>query len=163
MDAHTRFLLAFVLSLRRAIPRAELFAFNTALARLTRRLPRAPGRIEPTVARLGDLVPDWSGGTRIGDSLTEFATDYLTTLVDAKTVVVVLSDGLDCGDAKVLAEAMRRIHERARRVVWLNPLAGDARYEPAARGMRAALPYVDRFFSAHNLESLERVLPHLVV
>lgn len=162
MDAHTRFLLAFVLSLRRAIPRAEVFAFNTELCRLTHRLARAPGRIVPTVERLGDLVPDWSGGTRIGASLAAFARDYSPSLVDARTVVVVLSDGLDCGDPVVLARALQRIHDRARRVVWLNPLAGDARYEPSARGMQAALPFVDRFFSAHNLESLERVLPHLL-
>jgi uncharacterized protein with von Willebrand factor type A (vWA) domain len=78
-------------------------------------------------------------------------------------VVVILSDGLDRGDAALLAGAVRRIQGRARKLVWLNPLLGDARYEPAAAGMRAALPFVDHFASAHDLASLERLLPRLAV
>ena len=87
---------------------------------------------------------------------------YLEPLVDHQTIVIILSDGLDRGDVAPLAEAMRRLRARARRVFWLNPLAGDARYEPTARApLAAALPYVDRLLPAHNLESLERLLPLL--
>lgn len=159
MDTHSRFLLTFALSLRRAAPRAEVFAFNTELVHLTRSL--APGKIRLTLDRLAASVPDWSGGTRIGACLTEFGKDHLARGPAGKTVVVVLSDGLDRGDPSLLADAVRRIQGRARKLVWLNPLLGDPRYEPATSGMRAALPFVDHFASAHDLESLERLLPHL--
>jgi uncharacterized protein len=76
-------------------------------------------------------------------------------------VVVIFSDGLERGDPERLAEALRRIRGRARRIIWLNPLLSDPRYQPIARGMAAALPFVDRLAPAHDLESLERLLPHL--
>jgi hypothetical protein len=72
-----------------------------------------------------------------------------------------MSDGLDRGDTTLVAAAMRAIRSKARRVVWLNPLAGDPRFEPTARAMHAAMPFIDRFGPAHNLESLERLLPEL--
>ena len=159
MDPHTRFLLTFALSLKRVVRRCEVFAFNTSLTRLTPWL--TPGKIGPTLDRLAAGVPDWSGGTRIGASLDEFVTRYLDTLVSAKTVVVVLSDGLDLDSPAVLAGAMRAIREKARKVIWLNPLLGDPRYRPEARGMKSALPFVEHFVPAHNLESLERLLPLL--
>jgi uncharacterized protein len=161
MDTHTRFLLMFVLALRRASRRAELFAFNTELVDLGREV--VPGKIRLTLDRLAARVPDWSGGTRIGDSLARFVERDLPRLGGARTVVVVLSDGLDRGDPAHLAAAVRRIRARVRRLVWLNPLLGDPRYQPAARGMAAALPFIDCFAPAHNLESLERILPQLVV
>ena len=159
MDPHTRFLLTFALSLKRAVRRCEVFAFNTSLTRLTPWL--TPDKIGPTLDRLAAGVPDWSGGTRIGASLDEFVTRHLDTLVNAKTVVVVLSDGLDMDSPAVLAGAMRAVREKARKVIWLNPLLGDPRYRPEARGMQAALPFVEHFVPAHNLESLERLLPLL--
>jgi uncharacterized protein len=159
MDPHARFLLAFVLSLRRVARRTEVFAFNTSLVRLTPWL--SPGRIRPVLDRLAAAVPDWSGGTRIGECLAAFVEEYLDVAVDARTTVVILSDGLDRGDTALLEGAMRAIRAKARRVLWLNPLMGDSRYEPAARGMRAALPFVDTLAPAHNIESLERLLPML--
>ena len=159
MDPHTRFLLTFALSLRRVVRRCEVFAFNTSLTRLTPWL--TPEKIGPTLERLAAGVPDWSGGTRIGASLDEFVTRHLETLVSGRTVVVVLSDGLDSDGPAVLAAAMRAIRERARKVIWLNPLLGDPGYRPEARGMKAALPFVEHFVPAHDLESLERLLPLL--
>jgi hypothetical protein len=159
MDRHLRFLLTFLLSLKKAARRTELFAFNTSLVRLTPWV--SPAKIAATLERLAAGVPGWSGGTQIGRSLGEFADRYLDEMVDARTVVVIVSDGLDRGDTAALVAAMRAIKARARRIVWLNPLLGDARYEPTARGMAAALPYVDVFASAHNLESLERLVPRL--
>lgn len=159
MDPHTRFLLTFVLALRRVAPRSEIFAFNTTLVRLTAWLKA--GQIELTLHRLASQVPDWSGGTKIGECLADFVEYYLDELVNGQTIVLILSDGLDRGDVQPLAGAMRAIRARARRVLWLNPLAGDDRYEPTARAMAAALPYVDRLLPAHNLESLTRLLPLL--
>ena len=154
MDAHTRFLLTFALALRRAVPSAELFAFNTELVRL--------GRSRLTLERLAAAVPDWSGGTRIGGCLAAFLEGHLRRAPAGQTVVVVLSDGLDRGDPACLAQTVRLIRRRARRLVWLNPLAGDPRYVPDAAGMRAALPHVDHFASAHDYASLERLVPLLV-
>ncbi len=156
MDAHGRFLLGFMLSLKRIVRRTEVFAFNTALTRLPMRL--AVADVTRAVDTLVAQVPDWSGGTRIGDSLAAFVADHLKQLVDRRTVVMIVSDGLDTGDVEVLARAMRVIHARARRVVWLNPLSADPHYRPAAAGMDAALPFVDDFLPAHDLASLERVL-----
>jgi len=159
MDAHSRFLLTFVLSVRRAVPRAAVFAFNTELVHLSPSL--APGKIRLTLQRLAASVPDWSGGTRIGASLTTFVERHLDRCVDRRTVVVILSDGLDRGDPAQLAQTAQQIQRRARALVWLNPLLGDPRYQPLAAGMEAALPFVDHFAAAHNLESLERLIPHL--
>jgi uncharacterized protein with von Willebrand factor type A (vWA) domain len=162
MDPHARFLLSFVLALQRVSRRSEIFAFNTALVRLTPSLRNLrPEQLDRALERLAARVPDWSGGTRIGECLAAFVDVYLDELVDGRTIVLILSDGLDRGDVGPLAGAMRAIRRRARRVLWLNPLAGDRRYEPTARAMAAALPYVDRLLPAHNLESLERLLPLL--
>lgn len=160
MDPHSRFLLTFVLALRRVIRSqraSEVFTFNTSLVRLTPWLKA--GQVSRLLERLAASVPDWSGGTKIGECLDTFVEYYLDGLVNGRTVVLIVSDGLDRGDVEPLAAAMRAVHLRARRVLWLNPLAGDPRYEPTARAMAAALPYVDRLLPAHNLESLERLLP----
>jgi uncharacterized protein len=165
MDPYTRFLLGFMMALRRVTRGSEIFAFNTRLVRLTpwlRALRSAqPERIDLTLERLAAGVPDWSGGTRIGECLADFAARYLGELVNSQTVVIILSDGLDRGDVQPLQGAMHALHAKARRIIWLNPLAGDRRYEPTARAMAAALPYIDRLLPAHNLESLERLLPLL--
>ncbi len=163
MDPHARFLLTFVLALGQVARASEIFAFNTALVRLTPWLRAGGGQREvaATLARLAAAVPDWSGGTKIGECLGEFVRRHLEARVDARTVVLILSDGLDRGDLEPLAAAMKAIRARARRVLWLNPLAGDPRYEPTARAMAAALPHVDHLLPAHNLESLERLLPLL--
>jgi uncharacterized protein with von Willebrand factor type A (vWA) domain len=161
MDRHVRFLLAFLLSLKKAARRTELFAFNTSLVRLTPWV--TPSKIGATLDRMAAGVPGWSGGTQIGACLSAFVDRYLAEMVGPGAVVVIVSDGLDRGDTGPLALAMRAIRARARKVVWLNPLLGDSRYEPTARGMAAALPFVDVFAPAHNLESLERLLPRLAV
>jgi hypothetical protein len=113
------------------------------------------------LARLRE-VTDWSGGTRIGDSLREFNQAWCS-LVDRRTIALVLSDGWDTGDPEVLAQEMLALKRRAGRVIWLNPLLGDPTYEPATRGMVAALPVVDHFAAAHNLASLRELAGHLSV
>jgi uncharacterized protein with von Willebrand factor type A (vWA) domain len=159
MEPHTRFLLSFLLSLKKVAPSTELFAFNTRLVRLTPWV--SPGKLAPTLERLAAGVPDWSGGTRIGESLADFVERYRDELVDHRTIVVIVSDGLDRGDTELLAGAMRAIRSRARKMIWLNPLSGDPRFEPIQRGMEAALPYLDVLAPAHNFESLERLIPIL--
>ena len=156
MDSYTRLLLAFAFALRRVIKRVEIFAFNTTLVRVTRMV--APAAIATSLERLAAGVPDWSGGTRIGACLAGFASEYGRTMINRNTTVVLVSDGLDHGDTELLAWAMHELRGRAARIIWLNPLLGDPRYRPEAAGMRAALPFVDHFGPAHNLESLESLL-----
>ncbi len=159
MDPHGRLLLAFVLALGKVARRTEVFAFNTSLTRLTPWI-RA-GHAAATLSRFAREVEDWSGGTRIGRCLAAFADDYLRHCVRADTSVLVFSDGLDRGDTGTLATSLLAIRRRARRVIWLNPLMGDPRYRPEARGMMAALPHVDHLVGAHSLEALEKLLPLL--
>jgi uncharacterized protein with von Willebrand factor type A (vWA) domain len=159
MDAYSRFLLTFALAVRRAIPGASVHAFNTSLACVDESI--APGKVRLSLQRLASAVPDWSGGTRIGECLRSYCDRHLRSGHSRGTVVVVLSDGLDRGDPGVLGAAARDVSRLARKLIWLNPLKGDPRYLPEAQGMRVVLPYVDHFASAHDLESLERLLPHL--
>lgn len=156
MDSYGRFFLSFAFALRRVIRRVEIFAFNTTLVRVTRMV--APAAIAPSLERLAAGVPDWSGGTRIGACLGAFVAEHTETMVGRNTTVVLVSDGLDHGETALLERAMRELRERAKTIVWLNPLLGDPRYRPEAAGMRAALPFVDHFGPAHNLESLEKLL-----
>ena len=92
-----------------------------------------------------------------GESLHTFNEHYARSVVNRRTVVIILSDGLDTGQTEVLDEEMERLHGRAAKLIWLNPLLGREHYEPLARGMAAALPYVDVFAPAHNLASLQQV------
>ncbi len=150
MDLYSRFLLQFLFALQSAFSRVETFTFSVRLTRVTDYL-RARSYRE--VLRRLTAVRDWSGGTKIGESLAEFTRGW-PALVDRRTIVIVLSDGWDTGDPDVLAAALLRVKRRAGRVIWLNPLLGNPSYEPLTRGMAAALPLVDRFAAAHNLAAL---------
>lgn len=157
MDLYSRFLLQFLYALQNVFGRVETFTFATRLTRVTELL-RGPS-YRKALARLRD-VSDWSGGTRIGEALAEFNRSW-PTLVDRRTIVLVLSDGWDTGDPELLAHELRGIKRRAGRVLWLNPLLGDPTYEPLTRGMVAALPLVDHFAAAHNLASLRALAGRL--
>ncbi len=150
MDLYSRFLLQFVFALQSAFSHVETFTFSVRLTRVTE-YHRA--RSYRDVLRRLTTVTDWSGGTKIGESLAEFNRRW-PSLVDRRTIVIILSDGWDTGDPDVLAAELLRIKRRAGRVIWLNPLLGNPSYEPLTRGMAAALPLVDRFAAAHNLAAL---------
>jgi uncharacterized protein len=150
MDLYSRFLLQFLFALQNVFSRVETFTFSTRLTRVTEHLR---GRSYRHVLRRLVEVRDWSGGTRIGESIAEFNREW-GRLLDRRTIVIVLSDGWDTGEPDVLASELLRIRRRAGRLVWLNPLLGNPAYEPLTRGMAAALPLVDRFAPAHNLASL---------
>ena len=150
MDLYSRFLLQFLYALQRVFERVETFTFSVRLTRVTDHLR---GRSYREVLKRLEEVRDWSGGTRIGESLAEFNRGW-PSLVDRRTIVVILSDGWDTGDPDQLASELLRIKRRAGRVIWLNPLLGNPSYEPLTRGMAAALPLVDHFAAAHNLAAL---------
>lgn len=157
MDLYSRFLLQFLFAIQTVFRQVETFTFSTRLTRITTHLKARSYR--QVLRRLGE-VRDWSGGTRIGDSLAEFNRDW-GRIVDRRTIVIVLSDGWDTGDPEVLSTEMLRIKRRAARVIWLNPLLGNPSYEPLTRGMAAALPLVDHFAPAHNLASLRDLAQQL--
>jgi hypothetical protein len=159
MDLYSRFLLQFLFALQNVFGRVETFAFSTRLTRITEHLRARSYR--QTLQRLQE-VRDWSGGTRIGESLAQFNREW-PALVDRRTIVIVLSDGWDTGEPDVLAAALLQIKRRAGRVIWLNPLLGNPSYEPLTRGMAAALPLVDLFAAAHNLAALRDLAGKLSV
>ena len=150
MDLYSRFLLQFLYALHHVFAQVETFTFSVRLTRVTDYLRARSYR--DVLRRLRD-VADWSGGTRIGESLEELNRVW-GHLVDRRTIVIILSDGWDTGDPDRLARELLRIKRRAGRVIWLNPLLGNPSYEPLTRGMSAALPLVDHFAAAHNLASL---------
>ncbi|MCY3599210.1 MAG: VWA domain-containing protein [Gemmatimonadetes bacterium] len=156
MERYSRFLLRFLLGCGRARD-IQTFAFSTRLTHLTPWL--AGEEIDPALDRL--RARGWSSGTRIGECLETFVAHHGQRMLGRRTLVIILSDGLDQGEVEPLRRAMGWIQRRARRVIWLNPLLESSRYAPEARGMRTALPYVDYFQSGHSLEAL-RTLPGLL-
>ncbi len=155
MEQYSVFLLEFMYSMQNVIGRIESFVFSTGLHRVTGYFKHTD--IETALEDIAKEIPDWSGGTRIGESLRTFNDQYARRIVDQRTVVIILSDGLDTGQTDLLEEEMARLHGRAVRLIWLNPLLGKDHYQPVARGMAAALPHVDVFAAAHNLASLQQL------
>jgi uncharacterized protein with von Willebrand factor type A (vWA) domain len=152
MAPYARMLLQYVQASVAARRRVEAFAFGTRLTRITRELHgRDPDR---ALARAAAVAVDIGGGTRIGDALATLNRVH-GRRVGRGAVVVVLSDGWDRGDPSVLADEMARLRRTAHRLVWLNPLAADPRFEPLTRGMQAALPHTDTLLAGNSLASLE--------
>jgi uncharacterized protein with von Willebrand factor type A (vWA) domain len=161
MDTYSKFLLQFIYALQNTLGRVESFVFSTRLTRVTDYFRSSD--IYTALDRIAREVPDWSGGTRIGESLRTFNAEWSLRTVNKHTIVLIMSDGLDTGDASVLEHQMEQIQKRAARVIWLNPLLGNDDYRPLARGMSAALPHVNLFASAHNLASLQSLGKHLAL
>ena len=159
MDIYSRFLVQFIYALQDAVGRVESFLFSTSLTRVTDALDQRD--IRRALAEASRQVPDWSGGTKIGASLRTFNETWGRRLLDPRTIVVICSDGWDTGDLEILVDAMRDLRARAGKVIWLNPLLGSPGYEPVTQGMSAALPFVDVFASAHNVDSLRDLERHL--
>ena len=155
MDAYSRALLLFLHAVVGTGRGVEAFGFGTRLTRLTADLAtRDP---EAALARATATVVDWGSGTRIGVSLKEFNDVYGRRALSRGAVVVIVSDGWDRDDPALLTKEMAKIARAAYAVVWVNPLKGNPEYQPLAGGMRAALPFVDRFLPGHNLRSLEEL------
>lgn len=156
MERHSRLLLRFVQALAsQSTVRTESFVFGTRLTRVTRLL-RDRDR-DRALARVAESVTDWAGGTRIGESFHEFNVKWARRTLRTSGVVIVVSDGWDRGDPALVAIEAARLRRNCHRLVWLNPLAGTAGYQPLAAGMRAAFPYIDDFLPAGTVASLERL------
>ena len=159
MSLYTAFFVRFLHGVVGAFREAEAFVFHTRLVHVSPSLrDRNVGR---AVDRLSLMAEGIGGGTRIGESLADFNRWHARRVINSRTAVIVVSDGYDTGEPGRLAAEMKRLRRRCRRIVWLNPLIGWKDYAPEARSMKAALPYIDLFAPAHNLESLAALEPYL--
>ena len=159
MERYSRMLLHFAHALGRRNRRLEVFVFSTALTRITRDI-RIDG-VDRAVAAASRRVPDWSGGTRIGEALRQFHQQWGRRVLHRGPVVLLVSDGWDRGDPAVLGDQVARLQRSCHRLIWLNPLAGTLDYEPLTRGLVAALPFVDDFLPARTLTDLSGLALHL--
>jgi uncharacterized protein with von Willebrand factor type A (vWA) domain len=154
MERYTRLLLQFIYGMNAALRQpVEAFVFSTRLTRITR--PLQIRDLDVALKNVGQLVNDWAGGTRIGESLKTFNFEWGRRVLGRGAVVLVISDGWDRGDPELLHREMSRLKRNCHRLIWLNPLLGASNYEPLTRGIQAALPYIDDFLPVHNLASLE--------
>ncbi len=152
MSLYSRLLLHFIHTISNGLLNVESFVFGTRLTRITRQLKKRD--VDDAVRDVSKNVQDWSGGTRIGDALHFFNQKWARRVLGRGAVVLIISDGWDRGDASVLEVEMDRLQHSCHRLIWLNPLLGSPEYRPLTIGMKTALPYIDDFLPAHNLDSL---------
>jgi uncharacterized protein with von Willebrand factor type A (vWA) domain len=155
MEPYARALVRYVYAGVAGRQRVEAFTLGTRLTRVTREL----GSRDPDNAlrAASDRVQDWSGGTRLGETLRLFNDEWGIRGMARGAIVIILSDGWDRGEPELLAEQMQRLQRAAFRLIWVNPLKVTPGYAPLARGMAAALPYVDEFVEGHSLDALEQL------
>jgi len=152
MDPYVREFVRFLHVAVAGRPAVEAFALGTRLTRLTRHLgSRDP---EAALAEAARWVPDWSGGTRLGEGIREFNDRYGIRGLARSAIVVVLSDGIERGEPELLGSELERLSRVAYRLIWVNPLKATPGYEPTARGMAAALPFLDEFVPGHSFHAL---------
>jgi uncharacterized protein with von Willebrand factor type A (vWA) domain len=159
MERYSRFLLRFAHALTRSGAPVEVFVFGTRLTRITRELRlRHP---DLALARVASKVVDWSGGTRIGASLHELNRRWVRRTIRSSAIVIVASDGWERDDPTRLGREMATLSRSCHRLIWLDPLAGRAGFEPSTQGLVAALPYVDQFVGCANVAALEQLAERL--
>lgn len=159
MELYSRFWVQFMFAFQNLYQSIETFVFSTRLCRITEDLKEM--EYTKALENLTERVPHWSGGTDIGAVLREFVQEYAMRKLNSRTIVLIISDGMDTGEGNDLALNMERIRRKARRVIWLNPLAGSPDYRPEVKALKAVLPHLDLHAPAHNLESLKRVVEQL--
>jgi uncharacterized protein with von Willebrand factor type A (vWA) domain len=159
MEHYSRLLLHFIHTIAGGLDRVEAFLFATRLTRITRYLRYRS--VDQAVTEVARTVPDWAGGTRIGQVLKTFNFQWARRVLGRGAVVLIISDGWDRGEPELLAKESSRLQRSCHRLIWLNPLAGSPTYQPLTRGMQAAIPYVDDFLPIHNLNSLTALARHL--
>lgn len=159
MNNYSVFFLRFILGVLDNFRQAEAFVFHTRLVHISETLKER--NAEKALERMTLISQGWSGGTKIGESLENFNRQHAQRVLNSRSVVMVVSDGYDTGEPERLGAALAKLRRRSKRVVWLNPMIGWDGYEPVAGGMSAALPHIDLFAPAHNLESLAALEPYL--
>jgi len=159
MSLYTGVFLRFVHGVLDAFREAEAFLFHTRLVHVSSAMREKD--TARALDRMSLMAEGVGGGTRIGECLAAFNRWHAARVIHSRTCVMILSDGYDTGAPERLGAEMAALRRRCRRIVWLNPLIGWDGYEPAARGMAAALPHVALFAPAHNIESLAALEPYL--
>ena len=163
MERYTRMLLHFIHTIAAgqspSLHRIEAFLFATRLTRITRQLRYRS--IDQAITEVSRAVPDWAGGTRIGEAVKAFNYQWLRRTLRGQAIVLIISDGWDRGEPELLARETSRLQRSCHRLIWLNPLLGSPDYQPLTQGMQAALPYVDDFLPVHNMNSLQALADHL--
>jgi uncharacterized protein with von Willebrand factor type A (vWA) domain len=139
--------------------RVQIFLFGTRLSNITRQLRHRDAEV--AFQLVAHIVPDWSGGTRIGEALELFNKHWARRVLGQGAVVLLVTDGLDRDGAQGLAKNMERLHRSCRRLIWLNPLLRWDGFSPRTQGARAMLPHVDEFRPVHNLASLGALIASL--
>ena len=159
MERYSRFMLRFGHALQRSGAPVEVFVFGTRLTRITRQLRvRSP---DEALRRVATRVVDWSGGTRIGESLHQLNRRWVRRTIRSGAVVLLVSDGWERGDPALLAREMATLRRSCHRLLWVDPLAARPGFEPATVGLRAALPYVDELVPAASVASLAELAERL--
>lgn len=159
MERYSRFLIQFIYALRQQLASLELAVFSTRMTVITEQLRHKS--VDDSLKRVADSVHDWAGGTNIGGCLREFNDRFAHDMNHSHTVMIILSDGWDRGDPCLMREEMQHLHRRVHKLIWLNPLLGSDNYQPLCKGIQTALPYIDHFLPAHNLESFASLVRHL--
>ena len=159
MGRYTQVLLHFLHAVANDRDRVGVFLFGTRLTNITRVLRHKDP--EAAFQAVAELVPDWSGGTRIGDTIAQFNRQWAKRVLGQGAVVLLVTDGLDRAGAEGLPEAMERLHKSCRRLIWLNPLLRWDGFQPKSQGIRAMLPHVDEFRPVHNIASLQALITSL--
>jgi hypothetical protein len=159
MEKYSRLLLQFAYSVSRGLGQVECFVFGTRLTRITPQL--RPKNIDRALSEVAEQIFDWSGGTRIGASLAAFNRQWSKRVLRRGAIVLIISDGWERGDISAVQKEMRYLQHRCHRLIWLNPLLGQAGYQPLVEGMTAAMPFIDDFLPIHNLQSLAALAEHL--
>jgi uncharacterized protein with von Willebrand factor type A (vWA) domain len=159
MSLYTAVFVRFIHGVLDHFREAEAFLFHTRLVHISAAMREKD--VTRAFDRLSLLAQGVGGGTRIGESLATFNRWHAKSVIHSRTCVMIVSDGYDTGDPEVMAAEMRSLARRCKRIVWLNPMIGWEGYAPSARGMQAALPFIDLFAPAHNLKSLAALEPYL--
>ncbi len=152
MHRYTRMFLHFLHALARDRARTHVFLFGTRLTNVTR--PLRDRDVDQAVTRVCEAVPDWAGGTRIGECLRDFNWRWSRRVLGQNACVILLTDGLEREDAQGLRDETARLARACHRLVWLNPLLRYEGFEPRASGIEAMRPHVDEFLPMHNVETL---------
>jgi uncharacterized protein with von Willebrand factor type A (vWA) domain len=156
MELYSRFFTQFMFAFKKVYSKIDLYVFSSDISQITDKMKGHD--FQKTLQNLSDIVPHWSGGTKIGYCLDKFVSKNFNQKIDLKTIVMVVSDGLDTGDIEKLSASLKTIKKRAKAIVWINPLAGHLNYSPSTASMQAALPYLNLLSAGHNLESLKNVM-----
>ncbi|MDY6972341.1 MAG: VWA domain-containing protein [Thermodesulfobacteriota bacterium] len=152
MDSYSRFFVQFIYGMQDRLSGVETFVFSTHLTRVTEVLKKRD--MGDALNEIAKNVLHWSGGTKIGSCLQAFNNEYAPTMLNGKSVVVIISDGWDTGNTGLLETEIKKLKEHCHKIIWLNPLLGSPDYQPLCRGIQAVMPHLSYFLPLHNLNSL---------